>query len=214
VPFLGIYAACKEEPKLDPHRNYYTFTTEDITKTEVLREPDQLRPDLMLASYVVRNNRNRQPGKKGLHPLTLHAPANYRWFERWRDTRFADRPEDYHAFKQELGATILSSTDQFVGFDRSIIEHFEVSTPLSNEHYNGSIDGSAYGIYHSVAQTGMRGLGPRTHIKNLLLTGQSTLFPGLLGSAIAGLRSAGHIVGIKPILRELKHCKIDRGDYS
>ncbi|MES2855943.1 MAG: hypothetical protein V4692_08765, partial [Bdellovibrionota bacterium] len=52
--------------------------------------------------------------------------------------------------------------------------------------------------------TGGRAIGPRTKIINLMVTGQSCLFPGLLGAAIAGLRTTSHIIGMKPILRELK----------
>jgi len=40
-------------------------------------------------------------------------------------------------------------------------------------------------------------------LKNLLLTGQSSLSPGLLGAAMSGLRSAGAMISIKPMLEEL-----------
>jgi hypothetical protein len=38
----------------------------------------------------------------------------------------------------------------------------------------------------------------------LLLTGQSCIFPGLLGASISALRSCGHIIGIKSVLLELQ----------
>jgi len=40
---------------------------------------------------------------------------------------------------------------------------------------------------------------------NLLLTGQNCLFPGLMGAAVSALRTCGHIVGMKPLLSELKN---------
>ncbi len=43
-----------------------------------------------------------------------------------------------------------------------------------------------------------------TKVRNLLLTGQSTLFPGLLAAAIAGLRTAGNVLGMKPTLEKLQ----------
>ena len=52
--------------------------------------------------------------------------------------------------------------------------------------------------------TGARALGPRTKVLNLLLTGQNCLFPGLLGAATSALRTSGHIIGIKPVLEQLK----------
>ena len=87
------------------------------------------------------------------------------------------------------------------------MKKYVTSTPLSNLHFNGSEDGSPYGIYHSIQNTGPRAMGPRTRLLNLLLTGQNSLFPGLLGAATAGLRTSGHILGIKPMLSELRKSK-------
>jgi hypothetical protein len=41
-------------------------------------------------------------------------------------------------------------------------------------------------------------------VRNLLLTGQNTLFPGLLAAAVAGLRTAGNVIGMKPSLAKLR----------
>ena len=90
---------------------------------------------------------------------------------------------------------------------RQGVKRYVTSSPVTNLFFNGSESGSAYGIYHSIRNTGVRALGPRTHLNNLLLTGQSCLFPGLMGAATSGLRTAGHIIGIKPILRELMQIK-------
>ena len=87
---------------------------------------------------------------------------------------------------------------------RSSVSQFVTSTPLTNLHFNGSEDGTSYGIYHSIQNTGARSLGPRTKVLNLLLTGQNCLFPGLLGAAVSALRTSGHVIGIKQTLGELK----------
>ena len=103
----------------------------------------------------------------------------------------------------DAGGGLLAFVDRYVpGFRRQLVR-YDVSTPLSNLRYNGSEHGTAYGIYHSMRNTGPRSIGPRTHVENLLLTGQSSLFPGLLGAAISGLRTAGNLVGIKNILKDL-----------
>ncbi|MEC7183351.1 MAG: hypothetical protein VXW15_11600, partial [Bdellovibrionota bacterium] len=80
-----------------------------------------------------------------------------------------------------------------------------LSSPLTNQKYIPSPNGGAYGIYHDQFSTGARGLGPRTHFHNLILTGQNTLFPGLLGGSISAIKSAGQIIGTKDILKELSH---------
>ena len=62
-----------------------------------------------------------------------------------------------------------------------------------------------------LSPSGLRALGPRTKVRNLLLTGQSTLFPGLLAGGIAGLRTAGSITGLKPTLAKLQEMLDDSG---
>jgi hypothetical protein len=62
--------------------------------------------------------------------------------------------------------------------------------------------------------TGPRALGPRTRVRNLLLTGQNYLFPGLLGAAVSALRTSGHMVGIKAVLRELEKRVATPGRWS
>lgn len=184
--------------------NYYAFDSNGLADFSGLYSPGPRRFESPNVVYLARNNRNPKPNCEGFYPLTIHAPGPIHWFEDWRESRFADRPEAYYGAKKASANKVIDFCDQKFPGIKGALDQIEVSTPLTNLHYNGSYDGSAYGIYHSIENTGARAIGPRTHIRNLLLTGQNTLFPGLLASSISGLRSAGHIVGIKGVLKELR----------
>lgn len=202
IGFLGIYAACKEPPPFDFDRNYFLFNSSNpahFHETIGGAPPPVDAPPGGL--YLARNNRCATDGTS---PLTIHSPGPMSWFNDYRGSKFGKRPAGYGDYKKMVSERVLDYVDSVWRGTKTCIEQYETSTPLSNIHYNGSEEGSAYGIYHSIENTGARGLGPRTHIRNLLLTGQNTLFPGLMSAAISGLRTAGHIVGIKPILRDLK----------
>ncbi len=99
---------------------------------------------------------------------------------------------------------IWEKVEKFYPGIKATRENEVTSTPLSNIYFNGAPEGSGYGVYHSQSITGPRAIGPRTHLKNLLLTGQSTLFPGFLGAATSGMRTAGHILGIKEMISEIQ----------
>jgi len=137
-------------------------------------------------------------------PVNIHALAPYEWFTTWNESRYGRRPQDYKDQKDLIAAKIFAVIEQHRPGFTAGFEKYVTSTPLSHIHFNGSEQGSAYGIYHGMKQSGPRAIGPRTKILNLLLTGQNSLFPGLLGSAISGLRTAGHVVGIKHMLQDLK----------
>jgi all-trans-retinol 13,14-reductase len=203
--FFGLYGACKERPPLDADRNYFLISTNDPEEYHSYISNQHLDFDAKpVAVYMARNSRTETPSTKGLTPLTIHAPGPISWFSDFRDSRFAKRPEAYHKRKNALAENILNHLDSYWAGLKHTVGEYETSTPLSNLYYNGSEDGSAYGIYHSIENTGMRSLGPRTHVRNLLLTGQNTIFPGLMASAISGLRTAGHIIGVKSVMKELK----------
>ena len=196
---FGVYAACNTKPNLDPLKNYYYFASSDPTQMFLAKEPSS-KPNTVFLSPA-----NRTSDKtKNAFTMNIHATGPMEWFEPWRHTSFGKRDEAYEGIKNEYAENIFDFIGDYEKDLKTSIHKYVTSTPVTNLHFNGSLDGSSYGIYHSIENTGARAIGPRTHVANLLLTGQSCLFPGLLGSAISALRTAGHIIGIKPILKELR----------
>lgn len=203
IGILGIYAACSKRPPYDADRNYYVFGSEDPDQFNLLASPPTTADDIPKVLFVSRPGRKEISGAD-CYPLTVHAPAPFSWFEKWQELAMRRKTRDYYKFKFELAQKTLEFLDSVHPRTLSSISRFDVSTPLSNLRFNGSEEGSAYGIYHSIKNTGVRSLGPTTHVKNLMITGQSCLFPGLMGASISGLRTAGNVVGIKHILRDLQ----------
>ena len=202
IGIFGMYAACSRNPGLDPLRNYYYFSSSDPDRILKCDGPGAAPNAVFLAPA------SRIAGEsKNAFTMNIHAAGPMAWFEGWSDTAWNRRPEEYEVFKTAFGEKVLGLVDGYQSGFRDSISKVQSSSTLSNLHFNGSPEGSAYGLYHSIQNTGARSLGPRTHVANLLLTGQSCLFPGLLGAAVSALRTAGHIVGIKPILRELRELK-------
>ncbi len=194
---FGVYAACSVDMPISPLRNYYYFDS-DNPKAYL----ESTSPTTPGAVFVSSGTRVLREGQKTI-PVSFHASSPMTWFEPWRASAYGARPQDYKNLKNELAESIFSLVERHQPGMRASIKQFVTSSPLTNLHFNGSEEGSSYGIYHSFQNTGARSLGPRTHIRNLLLTGQNCLFPGLLGSAVSALRTTGHLVGIKPILTEL-----------
>lgn len=209
VGLLGVYAVARDPSLFDRDRNYYYFDWSEPEAFARLR-PDRTaggHPVVPRAAFLCRADRVPSAPVEGdgagLYPLSVHAPAAFSTFAPWQDRVSGRKPRAYYAQKLGMAAATLDFVDEFVpGFRRSIVK-YDVSTPLSNLRYNGSEQGTAYGIYHSIRNTGARSLGPRTHVENLLLTGQNSLFPGMLGAAVSGLRTAGNLIGIKNIIRDL-----------
>ncbi|MCX6112018.1 MAG: hypothetical protein NTY22_01860 [Proteobacteria bacterium] len=137
-------------------------------------------------------------------PFMILIPDNIAHYSEWRDSSHGKRPKEYIDHMKNKAENLLNYIEKYKPGFKSSVKHYATAGPLTNIHYNNSVEGSTFGIYHSIKQTGVRAIGPRTHINNLFLTGQNTLFPGVLGAAISGLHAAGYIIGMKNILKELK----------
>jgi all-trans-retinol 13,14-reductase len=202
VGIFGVSAFCELESPFHPLRNYYFFSS--VNPQSFLKSQNRSVPPVVFISCA-----NREiEGKLKSRTLNLHAPGPIEWFSQWGDSRYGKRPEEYKLLKQSYAEGMFNLVDRYYPRFQTMISKYVASTPLTNLHFNGSAEGSAFGIYHSIQNTGARALGPRTKIHNLLLTGQNCLFPGLLGAAVSALRTSGHIVGIKPILNELKQLRM------
>lgn len=198
---FGIYAVC-ENDEIDRLKNYFYFSSIEPNKMFEHVGPHSQPNGVFISSA----ERLKNPDKSTFG-LNILAIGPYKWFSEWKDSEYPRQPSkfgDYISVKESYAEQILNFVDGLQPGFKSKIKKYVTSSPLSNVHFNGSVEGSPYGIYHSLENTGARALGPRTHVPNLLLTGQSCLFPGLLGASVSALRTAGHIVGIKPMLKELR----------
>jgi len=198
LAIFGIYAAMKDVSAFDRRKNYYFFRNESTPN--LLNVDGPLTPPC--AVFVCSPDRCGE-SPVGKNPMTFHSPGPIDWFSDWRDTRVRRRPEPYYDLKDKIACNVLSFVERYRPGTRESVIEFDSSSPLSNLHFNGSEEGSAYGIYHSIQNTGVRALGPRTPIRNLLLTGQSSLTPGLLGATISGIRTVETMLGGTAVLEDL-----------
>jgi all-trans-retinol 13,14-reductase len=196
---FGVYAVVQGPARLHPRRNHFFFERDDMDGLfDVPSEPQKPRAVFANSASRLADVNSVDQGVK------LLAMGPYQWFKKWDGTRVGHRGQDYEDFKKGYSSQLWSVVDQYHPGIKENVREEVTSSPLSNLYFNGSPEGSGYGIYHSIDVTGPRALGPRTHLRNLLITGQSTLFPGFLGAATAGIRCAGHIVGTKELLAEIQ----------
>lgn len=196
---FGLYAVFQKKPALNPARNYYYFRSSHPREIFTAYNPGETPPVVFHSSP----KRHWTAAEKNF-PQSFHAAAPFEWFQPFWSENYGRRSEAYKKLKSQIEESIWRAVERYQPGTRANVKASATSTPLTHWHFNGSEEGSSYGIYHSMQNTGARALGPRTKVLNLLLTGQSCLFPGLLGAATSGLRTSGHVVKIKPILRELE----------
>jgi all-trans-retinol 13,14-reductase len=140
--------------------------------------------------------------------LTVMTYMRYKDVSKWKDTFNTDsqphtRGEDYEAFKKEKAERLLDVVEKKFPNIRECIQSYYVATPLSYRDYQGTADGSMYGILKDHNNSFNTFIAPRTRVPNLFLTGQNLNLHGILGVTISALITCGELVYIGELLKEI-----------
>jgi all-trans-retinol 13,14-reductase len=134
----------------------------------------------------------RHPGHAAIEVVTI---VGYEPFARWAGTTWHHRGADYDALKQQLADRLLAELRHRVPAIEGAVTTWELSTPLSMQHFTAAAQGASYGLAHSPARFLSRDLRPRTPVGNLFLTGQDIGTCGVMGALSGAVTTASVVVG-------------------
>jgi all-trans-retinol 13,14-reductase len=134
---------------------------------------------------------SRYPGRSTIEVV---APAPYDLFERWAGARWKNRGPDYDELKARLTKRLLETLERHVPATKGRVDYAELSTPLSTRHFANYPRGEIYGLSATPERFAIRGLGARTPVPNLYLTGQDACVAGVTGALIGGAVTASAIL--------------------
>ncbi len=198
VAHLGLYLGFKhsvEELGLKK-ANYWIYPDNydhDTNVKNYLEDPDNNPFPVVYISFPAAKDpdwSNRYPGKATIDIITL---APHEWFTKWEDTRWKKRGEDYDTFKERLTQRLLKKLYEFEPQLEGKLDYYELSTPLSTQHFCNYRKGEIYGIDHSPHRYDQTFLRVHTPIKKLYLTGQDIVSCGIGGALAAGMLTAAAI---------------------
>lgn len=118
----------------------------------------------------------------------------YKWFEKWKDERWQKRGEEYEAFKEALAQRLLAHLYEQRPQLKGKIDYYELSTPLSTQHFTGYEQGEIYGINHGPKRFRLDFLRAPTPIRHFYLTGQDIVTVGIGGALFSGVLTASAIL--------------------
>lgn len=109
---------------------------------------------------------------------------------------------DYHSpeyakYKDRICEKLLNSLERVVPGIRNHIIQMDLGTPMTNEFYIQSTNGSVYGTEKGFWQTGPFSYKNKSEIQDLYLCGASVLSHGVTGASYSGVQTAAIILGRK-----------------
>ena len=79
------------------------------------------------------------------------------------------------------------------------------TTPIGEAvDYTGTPDGAMYGMLKDIQDLGSLSISSKTHIPNLLLTGQSITLHGMMGTMAGSLVTCSEVLTYEEIFNQLK----------
>jgi all-trans-retinol 13,14-reductase len=133
----------------------------------------------------------------------LLAPIGHRQFDKWIGTTVGKRGSDYEDLKTGFAEKLLEKV--FIRFPelKPAIKKYYTASPLSYRDYIGSPDGSAYGLIKDSENPIGTIVLPKTHIRNLFLTGQNINSHGMLGVSTGSLVTISYLSDIRKIIEKI-----------
>ena len=109
-----------------------------------------------------------------------------------------DRSPAYQALKDLLMRKMMKTLERVVpGISEHVVQK-ELGTPLTNEFYINSTNGSVYGTEKVLKQIGPFAFRPKAEIADLYLCGASIQSHGVAGAGYSGVQTAAVILGCRP----------------
>jgi all-trans-retinol 13,14-reductase len=207
IGHLGVYIGLKgtaRELGL-PKTNYWIYQDNDYDGAleRFLKDPHGPFPAVYLSFPSAKDPdfQRRHPGRS---TIEIVAPAPYEIFAPWAGRTWGKRGDDYEALKQSYGERLLEHLYAKVPQVRGRVDYWEVSTPLSMQHFCGYGRGELYGLDHDPERMRQGWLRPRTRVPGLWLTGQDVMSCGVTGAMMGGMASAASIAGLRRIMPVMK----------
>jgi all-trans-retinol 13,14-reductase len=193
IAHLCLYIGFEETAEaLDlPKHNLWIYPSEDHDRSfaESKDDPGADLPMVYVSFPAAKDPdfERRNPGHAAVDVITA---APFEWFEAWEGSRWKHRAEDYDAFKDDLAQRMLETLFEQLPQLRGKVAFYEISTPLTTQHFAGYGRGELYGIDHTPQRFRQGFLKPETPVPGLYLTGQDIVTCGVAGAMFGGVLTA------------------------
>ncbi len=142
---------------------------------------------ILYCSFPSLKDPHHDPGPDQRHTGEVVTFVPWHEFEPWLGTRWHRRPEAYEAFKKELEARLLAHFLRRMPGLEPMLDHVELSTPLSTDHFVRPSAGSIYGLEPTPERFANPWLRPRSPVPGLFFANSEVATVGVIGAMMGGV---------------------------
>ncbi len=143
----------------------------------------------------------RYPNRSTIDIITL---VPFETFAPWEGSHWMKRGDDYKALKEKIAGRLLAELYKHQPQLKGCVEYYELSTPLTTQHFVNYEKGEIYGLDHTPERFRQKFLKPDTPIKNFYLTGQDIVTCGVAAALFSGALTASAMTGVNVLKKVMK----------
>jgi all-trans-retinol 13,14-reductase len=188
------------------HNQWYYNTWDTEIDYWDISDPERLpESPVLYCSFPSLKDPAYDPGPEQRHTGEVVTFVPWDRFAGWLGTRWKRRGADYDAFKKALQDSLLEQLLRRMPGLRPLVDHVELSTPLSTDTFVRPMQGSIYGLLPTPARFANPYLRPRSKIPGLFFAGSEVATVGVIGAMMGGALAAAAVdpVGATRLLRGL-----------
>ncbi|OFX57172.1 MAG: hypothetical protein A2046_16955 [Bacteroidetes bacterium GWA2_30_7] len=196
IGMFTVYGVLEENSFTYINHNDYIFRDSNVWTAETYSSINYPEHCLMITPASSKSD-------KYADCVILMAYMNISDLSKWINTDIEKRGTDYKDFKDAKAQGLINFANKYYPDLKSKIKKYYTSTPLTYRDYTGTIDGSLYGISKDYKNLVKSVIFPKTHIPNLLMTGQNINLHGVLGVTIGSILTCSELIGIHPLINKI-----------
>ncbi len=156
-----------------------------------ISDPDNLGDaPVLYCSFPSLKDPEHDPGPKQLNTGEVVTFVPWDAFAKWTGTRWQKRGDDYDALKEKLQQHLLAQFLKRMPELEPMLDHVELSTPVSTDHFCRPLKGSIYGLEPTPERFQNEHLRPRSPIPGLMFAGSEVTTVGVMGAMMGGVLAA------------------------
>ncbi|HBJ36413.1 MAG TPA: NAD(P)/FAD-dependent oxidoreductase [Planctomycetaceae bacterium] len=136
----------------------------------------------------------RNPGQEPHTAQVITFSQESRWGD-FEGSKWKKRGDVYEQQKVDVSNEMLDFTEKYLPGLRKLVDYQELSTPLTIESFTGHAAGMVYGQTCDRNRLFRDQWKIKTSLPNLYLTGSDVGTPGVNGALMAGVMTAGKLLG-------------------
>jgi all-trans-retinol 13,14-reductase len=188
--YIGFKGDIREAGAGSENRWFYNTWDTEVVHWDISNPDDLPESPILYCSFPSLKDPLHEPGPEQRHTGEVVTFVPWDAFTQWSGTPWRKRGEGYEALKEKLQAHLLQQLIDKMPHLEPLIDHVELSTPLSTEHFVRPVRGSIYGLEPTPERFATDALRPKSPISGLYFSGSEVSAVGVIGAMMGGVLAA------------------------